>query len=141
MAVHKIGNQSFAYMFGEIPVIHDEVELLRTPGEDGHIRRRVGRRSPTFQLRCQNVFTSQVTARNAYDAYADMILGPVNSNIPDVGWNLVKDDINYSTGLNPYQVSVMGVTLDELKRKALIAGYSGKWFLQVTFSLVLIPGG
>ena len=136
MAVHKIGGQSFAYMFGNVPAIKDEIELIQKPGEDGHIRRRLGRRSPLFELRAQNIFATQVVARNAFDAYVDMIVGPGT----DLAWGLIKDDVNYSSGNNPYLVSVMGVKLNELQKKSVIAGYSGKWFMEVVFNLVLVPG-
>lgn len=139
---HRIGPHTFAYMFGEVPVITDAVEVIQKPGEDGHILRRVGKRAPTFELRTQGAYATKDDARAAFQTFGEMV-GVEPGLPPDVGeiaYTLEKDDFNYTTDpLTKYRVQILEVRQDRLTKKACIAGTSNTWWLECSWSLILVP--
>ena len=129
-----IGAHTFAYLKGNVPAITGAVEVIETPGEDGYIRRRIGLRTPPFQLQSGGHYATKTAARNAFQIFADMY--------DDVGspYTLIKDGVNYTTGpTTKYRVNVLQVELLSLEQKACIAGTSDRWWMVVSWTLLLVP--
>jgi len=130
----SIGANTFLHMWGNVPKIAAVVEVITKPGEDGHIRRRVGDRSPVFDLRTLGTYSSKGNARTAFEILADLAaLAPQT---------LEKDGVNYSTAAASQDrvlVSVLAVEQNSLMRKSAITGTSNKWVLDLKWTLILVP--
>jgi hypothetical protein len=128
-------------MTGEVPVIRVETEVIRKPGEDGHIRRRLGERSPEFTLKTGGSYASKTAARQALTVFSDMIDDTPGN---DLGWGLIKDGYNYTNPnaafVQEYQLAVLDVTQERLKYFSCISGTSNNWWLECNWKLLLIPG-
>ena len=135
---HQIGPYNFAWMSGSVPTISQAVEVIKKPGEDGHIIRRKGMQSPTFTLQTGAHGLSQEAGRSTFEGYRGLI-GESPSD-GSLGWGLCKDDYNYTNNLAAnYYVHVLDVQLDELKKYACIAGTTNTWWLRCTWTLILLP--
>lgn len=135
-----IGPHTFLHMFGEVPVRRPEVEVITKPGEDGHIRRLVGVRSKTFEVRTLGSYEHKPAARNALEVFAGLIDDP-----PQI---FRKDGVDYTAGTDTgspgvlstkYRVSVLDVSETSLQKKACIAGTPNLWLLECNWQLILVP--
>ncbi len=129
---NKIGPHTFQLIRGNIPIITQEIEVISKPGEDGHIRRQVGLRSPVFDLETQGTYATETAARNAFEVF-----GAMKTSFA-VG--LEKDTVDYDAGPTvPYEVQVLDVVQAELTKKACITGTTNRWLLRCVWTLILIP--
>ena len=127
----QIGPHIFDYLVGNVPSIQQEIEVITKAGEDGHRRRRIGRRSETFRLETLGTYSTVTAARLAFAVFSAMPDGPSQG--------LIKDGHNYTVNNENVKVAILHVQQLELQKKACIAGTDNLWLLRVEWTLRLVP--